>query len=788
VIPVILGSLAVYAATAAGALWLANRYATRVRLAPALLLAAAPLLLTGKALLTGRVLAPLDIVYRAEPFRDRAAENGIGRVANPLLVDVVSQMLPWRQAVRESVFAGRLPLWNPHLLAGEPLLAVQQPAVLHPGTWIGFLLPLPQAWTFDLTLRVFLALLCAYVFFRGSGAGEIASLLGAAAWGFSDFLVFFMGYPVTPSVAPFPLLLLGLARLSRDADRRAAGLTVVSLVLVIVAGHPETLLFEVAGGGLFFLFELAGAEPGKRARAVGLSLVAGVLALGLTAVLLLPFVEILPETWHHAVRRTTLAVGNRSEPLLESLRRMTVSFVPHAYGVLGRSEVIPRFMVPAGYAGTLLLPFACAGLGARNRRRGIWIVLGLLGLAVNARLAGVTDLVAALPLFDIAILDYFAFLWIFGLAALAVLGADRLREGYGVRPFVAGLVATALVTLSVTAYRTGGLRNLEMSSGDLRAILLVQILPLLLALGLLLRRPRARGWGKEPLALLLALFVLQRSVEECRVYPAYSERAFYPKLPVLDAVPRGQPVRMAALYYAFTPNVASLYGLEDVRGYEAMLFHPFQQTYPVWSQQLPNYFNRVIDPARPFLSFLNVRYVLSPVGVAVPQGWKVLSEGDGVRLLENPNALERAFVPRHVLWSEQGHLWALERIPDFANDGIAGGEGSERRGWQHNPPSSVRTLAYTGATLKLEIEAPDETFVGTSIPRWPGWKLRIDGKRAPLHRFNLAFLGFQSPPGRHEAELVYLPDGFLWGASISLATLLLCVGLLRRRTARSALR
>ena len=697
-------------------------------------------------------------------------------------------MLPWRAAVRESVFAGRLPLWNPHLLAGEPLLAVQQPAVLHPGTWIGFLLPMPQAWTFDLTLRVFLALLCAYVFFRGSGASEIAALLGAAAWAFSDLLVFFTGYPVTPSLAPFPLLLLGLARLAKDADRRAAGLTAAALVLVIVAGHPETLLFEVAAGGLFFLFELAGAEPGRRMRAVGLSIVAGALALGLTAVLLIPFLEIMPHTWHHFVRRTGFADSDRSDTLIESLRRITLCFVPHAYGVLGRSEVIPRLSVPAGYAGTLLLPFAFAGLGSRNRRRWIWVGLAILGLTLYARMAGVTELVVALPLFDIAILDYFVFLWIFGVAALAVLGADRLRAGYGTRPFLAGIVAAAAVTLTVTAHRAEGLRNLKLSAGDLRAILLLQIVPLLLALGLALRRSRgSREWGRAPLAFLLALFVLQRGVEEARVYPAAPARAFYPKLPVLDPIPRGEPVRMTALYYGFTPNVAALYGVEDVRGYEAMLYHPFEQTYAQWCVQLPNFYNRVTDPTRPFLSFLNVRYVLSPEGVAVPAGWKVLSEGYGVRLLENPVVLERAFVPRHVLWSKEQHLWALERIPDFANDGIAGGEDSERRGWQHNPPSRVRTLAYTGGTLKLEIDAPGETFVGTSIPRWPGWKLRIDGKRAPHDRFNHAFLGFQSPPGKHEAELVYLPDGFLWGAAISLATLatlLLGAGLARRPRAR----
>ena len=47
-------------------------------------------------------------------------------------------------------------------------------------------------------------------------------------------------------------------------DRRAVGLTVAALVLIAVAGHPETLLFTVAGGGIAFLFELSQAPASRR--------------------------------------------------------------------------------------------------------------------------------------------------------------------------------------------------------------------------------------------------------------------------------------------------------------------------------------------------------------------------------------------------------------------------------------------------------------------------------------------------------------------------------------------
>src|SRR5262249_23662886 len=260
----------------------------RIRRLPALVLAVAPLLLTGRAFVTGGVYAPLDILYDADPFGARRQVLGVAPDRSPGLGDVVYQEIPWRHTVRTELARGELPTWNPFVLAGEPLLAEQQPAVLHPATWLGLLLPLPQAWTYDVALRLLLALLCGYLFFAEVSADEGAALVGALAWAFADFFVFLLGYPMSAAIAPFPLLLLGLRRLVRRPGRNAAILTSAALVLIIVAGHPETLLHATAGGGAYFLFDLFGGAARDRPRTVGLALAAGVASLALTAILLLP--------------------------------------------------------------------------------------------------------------------------------------------------------------------------------------------------------------------------------------------------------------------------------------------------------------------------------------------------------------------------------------------------------------------------------------------------------------------------------------------------------------------
>ncbi len=774
----VLRLLAVYFATCGLAFFLANRYVLRVRAPIALAIALGPFLLTGKAMFTGGVYAPLDIAYQAQPLAAHREEMGIKGTKSPILGDVVTQFIPFRKAVRDAVKNGRLPLWNRFVLAGEPLLANTQPAVLHPGTLIGFLLPLAQAWTFEMTLRHFLALLAMYLFLRELGCREIPSLLGAIGWGLSDYLVFFAGWQHSAAAPLFPLLLLGLRRLAHDPGRRAVGLVVAVLVLIVTAGHPETLLHGVSAAGVYFLFELAFAGSGRRLRPFLLSLVAGGLALGLSAVLLLPLVEALPHTAEHLVRSRLYAHIDKSVSVAESLRRSIQDVVPYAFGVSGHGRSAIGFGEPAGYVGAILLPFAAVGLFSRRREKWPILLIAFLGLAMWARLPVVTDAIASLPLFDIGLNERMVFLAAFGISALAALGAQRILEEENSLSLLGAALASLVLIFALYREVRPTLIRLEMDPGFLQGRILAQAVPLILlaaaaSIGLL-RRQTA-----PVLVAALLLLAVERKLEAEVLYPTFPNRAFYPDLAVLDPIPRNAPWRFTATGFQFIPNISALYELEDVRGYEAMTFQPLTETCPLWCVPQPVWYNRVDDPTTPFLAFLNVRWVLAPDNWIAPPGWKALAEGDGTRLFENPRALPRAFAPREVraIPDETGQREALASVSDFAARGIVGKEdGRWRSGdWRTNGAADVRIESYLPQRLDLSVDAQSEAVVGTSIPRWPGWRLEIDGKPARLFRYNHAFLGFEVPAGRRRVVLRYLPTGFVAGAAISVATAAACL-------------
>ncbi|HWZ85315.1 MAG TPA: YfhO family protein, partial [Thermoanaerobaculia bacterium] len=543
-------------------------------------------------------------------------------------------------------------------------------------------------------------------------------------------------------------------------------------------GHPETLLLACAGAGPYFLFEISGAPSANRPRALRLALLSGALALGLGAVLLLPLADVMPVSAEHVFRKAWYALQKRSEPPDLILRRLSAQLAPYWVGVPGHGNRLPGFAVPASYAGALLFPFAAAGLFGRQRSRWLFLGLGLASLAVCVKTPA-ADWLAKLPLFDIAINEYAIFLATFAVCALAALGAARLRGGDGTGVFLAAAAASCVVLVGLSARLAPQMTALGMPQAFARERLLFQVVPIAVAAAVLAAFGR-RGRAASALPILVFLFVAERAVETFDVSPTLPERAFYPDFAILGRIPRGAPYRFAATGMTLLPNAAAVYGLEDVRGYEAMRLAALVQTFSLWCVPQSFWFNRIDDPTVPFLSFLNVRWVLTPQSVPPPDGWPVLAEDDRVRLVENPRALPRAFIPRFVFAeADPGRRLALlGEIRDFAERGVIDGDGGGA--WQANGRAQVRIDAYEPQRMVLDVSAQDAAVVATSIPSWPGWKVDLDGHPIATLGFNHAFLAFRAPPGSHRVTVSYAPDSVADGAAISLATAIFSAFLLLR--------
>ena len=358
-----------YAASVTLALWLARRLVASIPARAAVVLALLPLVFTGKAMLLGRVYGPSDLFFTADPWKRLPSSARVGAPRNAILSDLAFANLPWRAAVREAVANGRAPLWNRFVLAGTPLLPAAQAGILHPSTLLSLALPLPLSWTFSCTFTLFLALVCAFLFFRELALDVVPSLLGAAAWAFSTYVLFWIGWSVGPSTASLPLLLLGLRRLARDPGRPAILLTAAALVLSVFGGHPESAFHGAAAGGVFFLWELlgSGAPPLSRRRARGgRPRGAARRPAALPASRGDPALGRVPRA--HAA---PAGPARQSVPLSAAVPRLLPDVLPFAHGIYGRSPVqVERgdgSGMPLGYAGAVLFPFAVLAFARASR-------------------------------------------------------------------------------------------------------------------------------------------------------------------------------------------------------------------------------------------------------------------------------------------------------------------------------------------------------------------------------------------------------------------------------------
>jgi len=781
-----------YAASAALAIWIARRCAGGVSRGVGLALALLPLVFTGKALLRGELYGPSDLYYADVPWKELAAAHGVTGVQNPILSDLAFANLPWRAAVRDAIVNGHAPLWNRFALAGNPLLGTGSAAVLHPATWLGIHMPVALSWTFSCSYAIFLSLLCAFVFFRDFGLSERAALAGAVAWGFSTDLVFWNGWSVGLSTGTLPLLLLGLRRIAHG--RRGVGLAVGGFLLSFFGGHPESTFHVVAAGAVYLAWELAPREaraPGRLAPAARAILLAASLALLLGAVQLLPLAEGIAHSAEYRSRQAARAreAAVQSVPLGEAARRLLPDALPFAYGIWGRSGVQVERRdgagMPLGYAGAVVFPLALLALARRPRVRGRSFFAGcaLIGWGFGASFPGLLDLAARLPGFALALNYRLVFLAALGLAGLAALGVQALEDGAGGRRVAVASAAVAALLVGLFLACGGVFRERQLSAGFVRSAFSAQIVPVL-ALGVVALLPALRGPRLAAAAGLL--LIVQRGMEDGGTYPTLPAATLAPELPTLAAAPiGGEPGRVVAAGSVLRPNGAALYGLEDVRGYEAVVLDRLVDTFPLWSTAQHASFNRVDDLTRPFLSLLDVRWAIAAPDAPVPAGWGEQARGPEMAIFENPRALPRAFVPARLrrLADPGRRLAEMAGASDFAANAWLSSDGADD---EANGPAAL-SLRASGSDLVVSADAPRRTLVATSIPDWPGWTARAaSGEPLEVETVNHAFVGVWIPAGRTEVRLSYRPRSVTYGAVLFAAGIAACLLAAASRRGRGA--
>src|SRR5262245_56842830 len=160
--------------------------------------------------------------------------------------DDLTQNFPLRVLAGRQIRGGQLPLYNPYIWGGAPLLDGWNAAAAYPLTFLFAVLPGTAAWTLNMIVTWAVAGLGMFCFLRALRLASLPSLLGAVTFAFTGAMpaqVAHLG--LVAGLSWVPVQLLSVLRLTgnRPAAARLRWLAVLAgpFGLTILAGEPRAL-------------------------------------------------------------------------------------------------------------------------------------------------------------------------------------------------------------------------------------------------------------------------------------------------------------------------------------------------------------------------------------------------------------------------------------------------------------------------------------------------------------------------------------------------------------------
>jgi hypothetical protein len=246
--------------------------------------------------------------------------------------DILNFHYPLRKILIDAYAAGELPLWNPFIYLGQPMLANPNYMAFYPTNLFHLLLPFNYAFKLHFLVHPLLGGLGTYFLLRRLSLRCLPALAGAISYQFSGPVLSFLNlYNLLPATALIPWI--GWAfqgALHRNRVRRTL-LCGFLTALQIIAFEP--ILFQCCGLLILALSILYLLEEQNRHRAlktlVFVICSALVFAIGLAAIQIVPTLELLPLSARGSGLDYSMASGWSMHPM-----DLLNVLVPNFYGEL----------------------------------------------------------------------------------------------------------------------------------------------------------------------------------------------------------------------------------------------------------------------------------------------------------------------------------------------------------------------------------------------------------------------------------------------------------------------
>ena len=762
---------------------------------PLLFLLLVALAALSPALFLGKIPAETNLLHQFGPWAPLPYKG------HPIMSggDSFFAFLPDRLFAVQEWRAGRVPLWNPYISGGVPIMGSQTANPLDPLLLFHFALPTGQAVGLAFALLLFLAGLGMTLFLRQQGIREGPALaVGAIAFALCPYFIYWLELRVfLAGLALLPLALWALEGVFWErVSWRKASILAITVGYAAVAGTLQTLALFLFVLVARWLWLFLGNKKELRSR---VGLVAVLVGLGIGCLPVIAGVELLGQS-----TRVGTSPGYYATSNFLPWQAMALWFSPDAFGWPNYriQEVLPvmnrSIAASSGWGALGILPLYLAiaalvlRIGPSSERRfwgGIVIIPLVFLFLLKTPLHGL--LARAWPGIDHIDLLRTLFLVNLGGAVLAARGASGLLEAwrkgrlvYWRRLLAAFGVAGILIVLA-------GRASIEPAHGlahDLAPLAIV-----VLVLGILLISKARFAWV---LPCLIALELGRLHFQ----FNTFADRdTDFPSRPMISEMQSLLGPPQHARFYvpstcrALPPNTASLFRLADIRGYSTMPLARYRKLLEAAEARPMNNRSYIERPASQVYRLLGGAYVLiytggemvGPMFEAHP-----IAGAEEQGFFHRIDAMPRAFLmhdgvvlPDDELTETLGNLGfdpGSMLVTDKAAEPLPRMEPASKN-------ESVSILQYEPNKIVLQAEVSAPATLVLTDAFYPGWKATSDRRPTRIFPVYWGLRGIAVGAGSHSVTFEYRPAWLIPGAIVSLACLLVAAaGLVWKRNANSA--
>jgi len=747
----------------------------------------------------------------------------------PLFRDLGPSTYPMMLSLAQSLERGELPLWEPRLAMGFPLLANFQSGAFYLPNLVYLAFPFSTAIKASFILHTLIAALGAYFLARYWGFLRPIALIGSLLFAFGGFTVSLLNLPTHFQAAVWlPWLLLFGEKQVVSGDRWRLLVLALVATLQFLAGSPEIYAMSMALL-LFDSFRMKWEGKTSYRKVFSSLLVVYILVVGLSMVQILPTLELLLEASRYQVPSFQLTTQWSFQPVdLLNLFFLDKEIDVTSFDRFQSFFSDPTPLIMSLYMG-VLFPFGLWSwiLTEKGTRKAVF--LACIGLFLLLSMGSYTPLYRFFynffPLVSLTRFPQKFFFLAFVLLIYVTLRGvanlfAQLQHGKSTKLLLGpaalcGVFAVAYllfrssseILLHLSGWLKGSFPDLRSAQQIISGVLLhlERQVALLVGVGTLFFLWQKEKIGKTTLELLIVGIVFADLYSAHRPYQFQTDQSilsrkppplevlkdpsFYrlffisPQSPIHPFVVLFPKAKSPADYSLFSfptlhPNTGLFWGIQYLQDMDSLKRASYAE-FVITAGKLPasNLYN--------LLGVLNVKYLVSlqelPPGDIIQIGyfpeyplWVYRIEG----------ATQRAYVVPTAIYEKE----PKKVIDQLANRGFDPSrqvilDESIQLKATKDFIGEAKILTYANTKIGLDVSLNRPGILVLSDSFYPGWKVYVDGVEGKVMRANYFYRGVLLSPGEHQVVFRYRPTSFLYGTIISLSTagLLLAYFIIRRR-------